>query len=200
MSASFFSTKDPFLQFDKYFLEATEKIRQDPNAFQLATVDGDGQVSVRTLLFKGFVRGGFAFYTNYQSRKSRALAFNSRAAMNFYWPELNMQIRIEGNAEKLTRQESAEYFASRPRLSQIGAWASEQSTEIPDLSFLEKKVLELEKKFAGRDIPCPETWGGFHLIPNRFEFWFSRQGRLHERYVYFRKSKNDTWQTVMLSP
>lgn len=200
MSASFFSIKDPFEQFDRFFADANKVVLKDPNAFQLATVDKDGQASVRTLLFKGIVREGLSFYTNYESRKAKAIHDNPKVAMNFYWPELDMQIRVEGIAEKLTRHESEAYFATRPRLSQIGAWASHQSQEIPNIEFLEGKVAELEKKFAGGDVACPHNWGGYHVRPLRFEFWFSQQGRLHQRYVYSRKTLQAAWQTAMLSP
>lgn len=200
MSASFFSIKDPFEQFNKYFSQASATIKKDPNAFQLATLDSSGQVSVRTLLYKGVVRDGFSFYTNYDSRKAQAMLANPKIAMNFYWPELDMQIRIEGLVEKLTRQESESYFSTRPRLSQIGAWASKQSREIPNIEYLEKIVADLDAKYAGKVVPCPENWGGFHLKPLRMEFWFSKVGRLHERYVYSRETLDSSWKTSMLSP
>lgn len=200
MSASFFSNKDPFQHFNQLFAVAEKTIAKDPNAMQLATVDEQGQPSVRTVLMKGIVRGGFSFYTNFKSRKSQNILHHSRVALNFYWPALDQQIRIEGLAEKMTEEESTAYFQSRPRLSQIGAWASDQSQPIPDAEFLVKKVSDFEKKFSGQPIPRPEYWGGFIVKPLRFEFWFAREGRLHDRFVYSRKDLNSNWDTQILSP
>ncbi len=189
---------DPFINFQSLYDEVHKQNLLEPQAMTLATVGKDKQPSARVVLFKGFVRGGFSFYTNYNSRKSQELLENSKAALTFFWPSLKTQIRVQGEAQKLTTEESDSYFKSRARLSQIGAWASEQSEKINDMTELEKKVIELEKKWMGQEIPRPHHWGGFHLIPNEFEFWFAREGRLHERYVYKKSDKN--WQRYMLSP
>jgi pyridoxamine 5'-phosphate oxidase len=200
MSASFDFQRDPFEHFQELFQEAQAKIPKDPNAMSLATVSQDGIPAVRTVLFKGVVRGGFSFYTNYESPKAQDLIATERAALLFYWPSLDRQIRITGRVEKLTRQESEAYFSSRPRLSQLGAWASQQSQKISDHEELEKRVQEFDKKFAGKEVPCPPHWGGFHVLPLKFEFWFARSGRLHERYVYERATLESPWVTSVRSP
>lgn len=200
MAASFDFKKDPFLHFEDLFKEAKSKVPKDPNAMSLATVSKSGFPSVRTVLLKGIVRGGFAFYTNYHGPKSKDLLETKKAALLFYWPVMDTQVRIEGLVEKLTRQESEQYFATRPRLSQLGAWASDQSRKIKSHEELEAKVAEFDKKFMGQEVPCPENWGGFHVLPLKFEFWFGRSGRLHERYVFERKDLKSAWETAMLSP
>lgn len=196
-----FPIQDPFAWFLQEYQEAVDAKIPDPNAMQLATVTREGTPSVRTVLYKGLVRGGFSFYTNYHSQKSQDLTVRKRASLNFFWPELQRQIRVEGVAERLTRAESEAYFRSRARLSQIGAWASEQSAEIPNFEWLEKRVQEFEKKFAGQDVPCPEDWGGFHVLPLKMEFWFGRQGRLHERFIFERSEPLATaWNRYLKSP
>jgi len=170
----------------------------------LATASSAGQPAVRTVLYKGIVRGGLSFYSNYESPKALQLESNPQAALLFLWTPLNRQMRISGRTDKLTRQESEKYFAGRPRLSQIGAWASDQSQPISAYAELEEKVQALEKKFAGLEIPCPPRWGGFRLLPEYFEFWFGKEGRLHERYVYEKVPGSDAekpkWKTYLLSP
>lgn len=200
MAASFDFKRDPFLHFEELFQEAQQKVTKDPNAMSLATVSKDGFPAVRTVLFKGLIRGGFSFFTNYESPKGRDLIATEKAALLFYWPSLDIQIRLEGPVAKLTREESEDYFSSRPRLSQLGAWASHQSQKIKDHEELEARVLEFEKQFAGKDVPCPPFWGGFHLLPLKFEFWFARSGRLHERYVYERDDMVSAWTTSIRSP
>ena len=200
MSASFDFSLDPFAHFQELFSQAQKLIPKDPNAMSLATVSPEGQPSVRTVLFKGLVRGGFSFYTNYESPKAQHLITAKKAALLFYWPSLDMQIRLEGAVEKLTRQESEAYFNTRPRLSQLGAWASHQSQKIADHETLERRVQELDRQFEGQNSPCPNNWGGFHLLPLKFEFWFARQGRLHERYVYERAHLQASWETSIRSP
>jgi pyridoxamine 5'-phosphate oxidase len=197
MSASFNFSLDPFAHFDEYFSQAQKQVGKDPNAMSLATVSPEGQPSVRTVLFKGLVRGGFSFYPNYESPKAQQLVTTRKAALLFYWPSMDMQIRLEGSVEKLTRAESEEYFKTRPRLSQLGAWASHQSQKIVDHETLERRV---DKQFEGQNIPCPNNWGGFHLLPLKFEFWFARKGRLHERYVYERAHLKANWDTSIRSP
>lgn len=200
MSASFDFQRDPFDHFQELFREAEAKIPKDPNAMSLATVSQEGIPAVRTVLFKGIVRGGFSFYTNYESPKARDLLATKKAALLFYWPSLDRQIRITGPVEKLTRQESEAYFSSRARLSQLGAWASHQSQKINDHEELEQRVQEFDKQFAGKQVPCPPHWGGFHVLPLKFEFWFARSGRLHERYVYERSTLESPWETSVRSP
>jgi pyridoxamine 5'-phosphate oxidase len=200
MSASFDFLKDPFEHFSELFSDAKLKIPKDPNAMSLATVSKDGVPSVRTVLFKGLVRDGFSFYTNYESPKAQDLIATEKAALLFYWPSLDMQIRLQGPVKKLTREESENYFATRPRLSQLGAWASHQSQKIKDHEELEQRVKDFDQKFANQNVPCPPYWGGFHLLPLKFEFWFARSGRLHERYVYERQTLQAAWETSVRSP
>ncbi|MBX3041734.1 MAG: pyridoxamine 5'-phosphate oxidase [Bdellovibrionaceae bacterium] len=189
---------DPFQQLDGFVKEAAERGLKDPNAMALATVSEDGKPSVRIVLYKGLIRGGFSFYTNYEGRKGRELAGNPFASLCFFWPTMDLQIRVEGKTAPLTRAESEAYFKTRPRLSQIGAWASHQSETISGTDELQAQVDEVDKRFQGQDIPCPPHWGGFHLIPSAIEFWFNRNGRLHERFCFLREG-ND-WKRLMKSP
>jgi pyridoxamine 5'-phosphate oxidase len=182
---------DPFVNFDRQLSEA--KLRGEPeyNAMALATAGADRQPSVRIVYYKGMVRGGFSFYTNYAGAKARDIDANPKVCLNFYYAKAWEQIRVEGVALKLTRAESEAYFATRARLSQIGAWASQQSEEIPSFESFQEKVEELEASFAGQaEIPCPPGWGGYHVVPQEIEFWFGKTGRLHERYVYQRESSS----------
>jgi pyridoxamine 5'-phosphate oxidase len=183
-------------------LEKAEKSQvPEPTAMALATVDLNGFPNVRTVLFKGWRDSGLSFFTNYQSPKSQDLIQNPRACLNFFWAPLGQQIRIQGLVHKLSREQSEEYFASRPRLSQIGAWASDQSKPLKSYQELERKVKELEAQYEGREIPCPPYWGGFVLTPLRYEFWFAKEGRLHERYVFTRSNTHDEiWTKSILSP
>ena len=197
----FFVINDPFVHFDREFKKAEELIEKDPNAMTLSTVSAQGFPSSRTVLFKGLVREGFSFYTNFNSQKSQELQTHPRASLLFFWAPMEQQIRIEGETQALTRAESEEYYRSRPRLSQIGAWASHQSEKIESLESLQLRVNELEKKYESQVIPCPPNWGGWHLRPLKMEFWFGRRGRLHERYVYQRDTVTEKkWQTSLLSP
>lgn len=191
-------SQDPFSHFARLHREAHEKKLVEPDAMTLATVGPDGQPSARVVYFKGLVRGGFSFYTNYQGQKGREIEQNPKVCLNFYRAEIWEQIRIDGVAEKLTRAESEAYFRTRARLSQLGAWASDQSSEIPDYEFFKNKLAVFESKFAGQDVPCPPHWGGYRVVPSRFEFWFGQNGRLHERYVY--TLSNNIWKTSLLSP
>lgn len=189
---------DPVEQFRFWFDEALRAEQPDPEAMTLSTATREGVVSARIVLLKGFDQSGFVFYTNYQSQKSRELVDNPRAAMTFYWPALNRQIRIEGTTEKVSQQESEEYFLTRPRGSQIGAWTSPQSEEIPDRETLERKLAEMEERFKDQSIPCPLFWGGFRLKPILFEFWQGRESRLHDRILYRRQ--DEIWQISRLAP
>lgn len=190
---------DPFQQLNDSVATAAGKGLKDANAMALATASRDGKPSVRIVLYKGIVRGGLSFYTNYQGRKGRELLENPYASVCFYWPTLDQQVRVEGRVAPLTREESEAYFRTRHRLSQLGAWASDQSQEIPNLEALQKKVEAFDEQFRDQEVPCPPHWGGFHLVPDRFEFWFGREGRLHERYCY-EKADAGLWRRVMRSP
>jgi pyridoxamine 5'-phosphate oxidase len=170
----------------------------DPNAMALATVDANGFPSVRTVLLKGVDERGFIFFTNYESRKGHELTTNPRAALVFYWRELERQVSISGMVEKVSREESEKYFVSRPRGSQIGAWASQQSAPIPDREFLEKRWAEMEAKFPA-DVSTPPFWGGYVLRPARIEFWQGGASRLHDRFQYA-KQADGSWKIERLSP
>jgi pyridoxamine 5'-phosphate oxidase len=174
----------------------------EPTAMALATLGSDGFPQVRTVLYKGWRDSGLSFFTNYNSPKGQALISHPKACLNFFWASLNQQIRIQGVVHQLSREQSQEYFSSRPRLSQIGAWASDQSKKLSSYEELQKKVKAFEEKFQGVDpIPCPPYWGGFVLVPLRYEFWFAHEGRLHERYVFERTSTEDsTWDKFLLNP
>jgi pyridoxamine 5'-phosphate oxidase len=183
------------------FVNAIERAgnRQvDTAPVALATVDASGQPSVRLVLLRGVDERGFAFFTNYNSRKARELDANPKAAMTFHWPTLEEQIRIEGTVERVSAAESDAYFDSRPRGSQLGAWASEQSAVLPSRETLEAKYREIEKRFADQPIPRPPFWGGYRLVPHSIEFWFGRPDRLHDRLVYTREG--DGWKIERLYP
>ncbi len=199
---SFFDFEnDPFREFLKVFKFVEDQKIPDPNAMALATVSREGQPSNRIVLYKGMIRDGFSFYTNYGGRKARELEINPLVAATFFWSTLSWQVRIEGQSKKLTPSESEKYFHSRPRLSQIGAWASDQSEEIPNHQYFIDKVAALDAKFAGeKEIPLPPFWGGYHIIPLEVEFWFGHQNRLHERFVYHRPSEKQPWRRFMRSP
>jgi pyridoxamine 5'-phosphate oxidase len=192
---------NPIAQFQKWFAQAESALGEkklDANAMTLATADKNGKPSTRIVLLKGLNERGFFFYTNYDSRKGNELAENPNAALNFFWPELERQVCIAGSVEKTSRAESEKYFQSRPRGSQIGAWASEQSSVVKDRAQLEAKWSELEKKFPN-EIPLPPNWGGFVLRPERIEFWQGKPSRLHDRFSYTRQADN-SWKIERLSP
>jgi pyridoxamine 5'-phosphate oxidase len=170
----------------------------DHHAATLATADASGRPSARVVLVRGVDDDGFLFYTNYASRKAQELVVNPHAALCFYWHWLEEQVRIEGRVVRASREESDTYFAARPRGSQVGAWASQQSQPLASREELETRVAELTREFEGRTVPRPEFWGGFRLLPHRFEFWKAAESRLHDRDVYLRQ--DGTWDQVRLYP
>jgi pyridoxamine 5'-phosphate oxidase len=188
---------DPFRQFSAWFEQARAVIAE-PNAMTLATCSRDASPSARIVLLKGHGPDGFTFFTSYDGRKSLELADNPRAALLFYWAELERQVRIEGVVERTTAEESARYFASRPRGSQLGAWASHQSRVIAGREELEAKLAEVTARFEGAEAPCPPFWGGYRLRPSSFEFWQGRLNRLHDRIRYRREGER--WVVERLSP
>ena len=190
--------RDPIKQFQTWLNDAFAAKLPLPEAMTLATATPDGKPSARMVLLKQVDHDGFVFYTNYNSAKARQLDANPHAALVFYWSQLDRQVRVEGSVTRTSSEESREYFATRPRESQIGAWASEQSEAIADRTMLEERAAELEKQYCDREIDCPEHWGGYRLKPERIEFWKSRIGRLHDRILYQREG--DSWTITRLAP
>ena len=190
--------KNPVDQFTTWFDQALLSEVVEPNAMSLATADKDGKPSVRIVLLKGFDKDGFRFFSNYKSRKGKELEENPNASLCFFWPELERQVRLEGKVVKIDRKESEEYFLKRPRLSQLGAWASNQSEEVASREELEERFKKLEEDFKDETIPVPEFWGGYLLKPSSIEFWQGRQGRLHDRLLY--EKETGGWSIKRLSP
>ena len=190
--------QSPFDHFHRLMKEAVEKQVPEANAMSVATVGAEGMPSVRIVYLKEISQEGFVFFGNYKSHKGLDIEDNPNVCLNFHWPVLWQQIRITGTAKKISSAESDAYFKTRARLSQIGAWASNQSEEIPDREYLARRVQEYEKQFDGQDVPRPPHWGGWRVMPFEIEFWFGLSGRLHERYVYQREG--NSWKTFMRSP
>jgi pyridoxamine 5'-phosphate oxidase len=189
---------DPIAQFGRWFNDALSAGVLDANALSLATADADGMPSVRTVLIKGYDAAGFVFYTNYASGKGLDLAANPRAAMMFYWQPLSRQVRIAGTVTQTSRAQSEAYFAVRPRGAQISAAASAQSKAIPSRDALERIAADIAAGYEGRDIPCPDNWGGYIVRPQTIEFWQGRPDRLHDRLRYTRRE--DGWKIQRLAP
>ncbi|BAZ41696.1 pyridoxal 5'-phosphate synthase [Calothrix sp. NIES-4101] len=193
---------NPFVQFQQWFEQARAAELPEPNAMTLATTTPEGKPSARIVLLKDFDSKGFVFYTNYKSRKGQELTSNPQANLVFWWAELERQVRIYGNIEKVSDQESDEYFYSRPLNSRLGAWTSNQSEVITSRDVLEKRFTELQNQYPDGDIPRPQYWGGFRVIPSEIEFWQGRPSRLHDRlrYTLVGSNHNSSWQIERLSP
>jgi pyridoxamine 5'-phosphate oxidase len=189
---------DPITQFKRWFDEAMRSEQPDAEAMTLSTAMSDGRVAGRIVLLKGCDERGFVFFTNYESDKSREMMTNPRVALTFYWHTLHRQVRIEGVVGKVTPEESEEYFQTRPRDSQIGAWASPQSEEIANREELERRVAEIEGRFKDQPVNCPPFWGGFRVKPERIEFWQGRESRLHDRILY--TLRDGQWRISRLAP
>ncbi len=190
---------DPVVQFGVWMKMAIDNNANEPNAFNLATVSAVGRPSSRIVLLRNFDHDGFVFFTNYESHKAKELLGSRWAALNFFWPELHKQVRIEGQAEKVAEWDSEEYFNSRPRESQLGAWVSEQSSELTNREEMNQKFEILTKKFEGRSVERPPHWGGFRIRPELFEFWQGRPSRLHDR-IQYRLESDSTWKMRRLYP
>jgi pyridoxamine 5'-phosphate oxidase len=189
---------DPIVQFGRWFADALASDLLEPTAMTLATADSGGRPSARMVLLKGFDEGGFVFYTNYGSRKAEELADNPAAALVFWWPTLQRQVRVEGHVARVSREQSAQYFATRPLGSRLGAWASAQSQVIDGRAELEERLAELTERYLGGDVPLPPFWGGYRLRPEMIEFWQNRVDRLHDRLRYRRDLEG--WVIERLSP
>lgn len=192
--------EDPFQQFEIWFKQACEADLPEPNAFNIATVSKDGQPTQRTVLLKYFDRRGFVFFTNYQSRKARQIQENNRVSLLFFWIGLQRQVQICGTAEKVSTAESLKYFTTRPRGSQIGAWCSQQSSVITSRKILELQFEQIKTKFQNKEIPLPDFWGGYRVIPHSFEFWQGRENRLHDRFLYTKLDEENHWDIQRLAP
>lgn len=191
--------KDPFRQFEAWFAEAEAAKVTEPNAMTLATVGRDGRPSARTVLLKAFDGRGFVFYTNHESRKGRELADHDWATLLFPWVMIERQVIAEGKVARVSREEAEVYFHSRPRASQLAAWASPQSTPIASRAVMEESYRAVEKKHQGGEVPLPPQWGGYRLTPDRVEFWQGRRSRLHDRLRYRREPGGD-WVVERLAP
>lgn len=192
------ASADPLTQFRQWFDDAIRAELLEPNAMTLATVTPSGDPAARTVLLKGLDGTGFVFFTNYESAKGRHLSGHPRACLLFFWGELERQVRITGHVERLPQAESLAYFRSRPRGSQLGAWASPQSQVIPSREVLDGRLAALEAQYADGEIPLPPFWGGYRVVPEAVEFWQGRTSRLHDRLLYTRGQ--DGWSRVRLAP
>lgn len=191
---------DPTAQFERWFSEVQDAGLWEPNAMVVSTINDEGFPASRNVLLKAFDQNGFVFYTNYDSDKGQQLTNNPKTSLTFSWHELRRQVRITGTAAKLSAQESDAYFASRPRGSQLGAWASPQSAVITDRSELDDRWAELESKFDDSVVPRPPHWGGFRVVPIAVEFWQGRPNRMHDRLRYSEITTGDGWTIDRLAP
>ena len=189
---------DPFTKFGAWMAEAEASELNDPNAMTLATSSAAGRPAARILLLKGWDERGFVFYSNLESRKADELHENAQAALLFHWKSLRRQVRIEGRVSLVSAAEADEYFASRPRGSKLGAWASAQSRPLPSRAAFETRLAEVDERFPGEDVPRPQHWSGWRLAPDYVEFWQDREFRLHDRLVFRRKG--DGWESGLLYP
>lgn len=189
---------DPYELFEQWFGEAQKLGLKYPNAMTVATADADGHPHCRVVLLKGYDSRGFVFYTNFNGAKGRQILAHPKVSLCFYWEGCDRQIRVAGIARPVSEEEADEYFATRPRLSRIGAWASNQSEEIESRHVLEAKLHHYEKEFEGKEVPRPPHWSGFRVSPHTIEFWREGDYRLHDRLVYYRKGAG--WETRWLSP
>ncbi len=190
---------DPFAQFEQWFQQAEECDVQEPNAMCLATVSADGQPSTRVVLLKAFSSKGLVFYTNYESRKASELEANPKVAANFLWLPLQRQVNVTGRVERVSKVEALKYFISRPLASRLGAWSSPQSQMITSRQILEAKLDQMKRKFADGEVPLPDHWGGYRIVPETFEFWQGGSGRLHDRFMY-RLDAAGGWTPERLAP
>lgn len=191
---------DPFKQFEFWFQQACEATLLEPNAMTLATVSEQGQPFMRTVLLKYFDNNGLVFFTNYESRKAQQINLNQQVSILFTWLPLQRQVHITGVAEKVTTAESLQYFTSRPRGSQLGAWSSQQSSVISSRQLLLMQFEEIKHKFLEGEVPLPSFWGGYRIVPNSFEFWQGCTNRLHDRFLYTHQAQDKSWQIQRLAP
>jgi pyridoxamine 5'-phosphate oxidase len=191
--------ESPFAQFEKWFREAESAQLEEPNAMCLATATPEGQPSTRIVLLKDFSERGLVFYTNYESRKSAEMEANPKAGANFLWLPLQRQVNVVGSVERISTAESLKYFLSRPLGSRLGAWTSPQSQVITSRQILEEKLEQMKRKFVEGEIPLPDNWGGYRLVPESFEFWQGRPSRLHDRFR-FQLTASGVWEIVRLAP
>jgi pyridoxamine 5'-phosphate oxidase len=190
--------RTPFLQFEKWFKEAQNAMSPEPNAMLLATSSADNIPNIRAVLLKIFDEKGFVFFTNYNSDKAKEIAANPNVAAEFLWLDLERQVRITGRCEKISQAESLAYFMKRSRDSQIGTWVSDQSAIISSRKLLAMQIEKIKAKFKDGDIPLPDFWGGYRIIPNKIEFWQGRESRLHDRILYTKE--NNKWSISRLAP
>jgi len=198
MTARIAPLAEPFDRFSELFEQAKREEKHDATAAALATATKHGKPSLRIVLLKAFDTRGFVFYTNYEGRKATEIENNSQAAMTFFWPGMYVQVRIEGAVDRVSTEESDAYFQSRPLGHRLGAWSSDQSREIESLEALAEKFDEVERRFAGREVPRPGHWGGYRVMPESIEFWFGRDNRMHEREQYSRAGNG--WTARRLQP